>query len=118
MIHQLFRFAALRHPEHTALILAIPPARFDKTAVSDLGPEEAMALLAAPDRADRVPDLEGSAEPVGSLAKRRYSSDITPRVTPSYRSAATRATGSWQSSPRSRPSSAIIKTRPPRGISA
>ena len=38
-IHSLFRYAALRHPEHAALIqrvLAIPPARFDKTAVSFL----------------------------------------------------------------------------------
>ena len=35
-IHSLFRFAALRHPEHAALItrvLAIPPKRFDRTIV-------------------------------------------------------------------------------------
>jgi integrase/recombinase XerD len=53
-IHSLFRYAALRHPEHAALIqrvLAIPPARFGKTPVSYLTPEEAEALLAAPDRA-------------------------------------------------------------------
>ncbi len=52
-IHSLFRYAALRHPEHAALIqrvLAIPPARFDKTAVSFLTCGEAEALLAAPDR--------------------------------------------------------------------
>ncbi len=51
-IHSLFRYAALRHPEHAALIqrvLAIPPARFDKTAVSYLTAGEAEALLAAPD---------------------------------------------------------------------
>src|SRR5258708_4898282 len=51
-IHSLFRFAALRHPEHAALIqrvLAIPPARFDKTVVSFLTAGEAEALLAAPD---------------------------------------------------------------------
>ena len=51
-IHSLFRYAALRHPEHAALIqrvLAIPPARFDKTVVSYLTGEEAEALLAAPD---------------------------------------------------------------------
>ena len=51
-IHSLFRYAALRHPEHAALIqrvLAIPPARFDKTVVSYLTGGEAEALLAAPD---------------------------------------------------------------------
>jgi integrase/recombinase XerD len=53
-IHSLFRYAALRHPEHAALIqrvLAIPPARFEKTPVAYLTPEESEALLAAPDRA-------------------------------------------------------------------
>lgn len=52
-IRSLFRFAALRHPEHAALIarvLAIPPKRFDKTDVSFLTREEINALLAAPDR--------------------------------------------------------------------
>jgi len=52
-IHSLFRYAAPRHPEHAALIqrvLAIPPARFDKTVVSYLTAGEAEALLAAPDR--------------------------------------------------------------------
>jgi integrase/recombinase XerD len=53
-IHSLFRYAALRHPEHAALIqrvLAIPPARFDKAVVSFLTSGEAEALLAAPDLA-------------------------------------------------------------------
>lgn len=53
-IHSLFHYAALRHPEHAALIqrvLAIPPARFEKATVSFLTPGEAEALLAAPDRA-------------------------------------------------------------------
>jgi integrase/recombinase XerD len=53
-IHSLFHYAALRHPEHAALIqrvLAIPPARFEKATVSFLTPGEAQALLAAPDRA-------------------------------------------------------------------
>jgi integrase/recombinase XerD len=53
-IHSLFRYAALRHPEHADLIqrvLAIPPARFQKSTVSYLTPGEAEALLAAPDRA-------------------------------------------------------------------
>jgi len=52
-IHSLFRYAALRHPEHAALIqrvLAIPPARFDRKVVSYLTTGEAEALLAAPNR--------------------------------------------------------------------
>jgi integrase/recombinase XerD len=52
-IHSLFRYAALRHPEHAdhiRRILAIPPARFDKAPVSYLTSGEAEALLAAPDR--------------------------------------------------------------------
>jgi integrase/recombinase XerD len=52
-IHSLFRFAALRHPEHAALIarvLAIPPKRCHRAVVSFLGDDEIDALLAAPDR--------------------------------------------------------------------
>ena len=52
-VHSLFRFAALRHPEHAALIarvLAIPPKRFDRAVVSFLDRRESEALLAAPDR--------------------------------------------------------------------
>ena len=52
-IHSLFRYAALRHPEHAAVIqrvLAIPPKRFDKATVSFLAPAEIEALLSAPDR--------------------------------------------------------------------
>lgn len=52
-IHSLFRFAALGHPEHAALIarvLAIPSKRFDHATVSYLTPAEIDALLAAPDR--------------------------------------------------------------------
>jgi integrase/recombinase XerD len=51
-IHSLFRFAALRHPDHAALIarvLAIPPKRCDRAVVSYLTDEEIDALLAAPD---------------------------------------------------------------------
>lgn len=51
-VRSLFRFAALRHPEHAELIqqvLAIPQKRFDKTIVSFLEPVEVDALLAAPD---------------------------------------------------------------------
>ena len=51
-LRSLFRYAALRHPEHAQLIaqvLAIPQKRFDKGQVSFLEPEEVEALLAAPD---------------------------------------------------------------------
>jgi integrase/recombinase XerD len=52
-IHSLFRYAALRHPEHSQAIqrvLAIPPKRFDRTIVTHLTDPEVVALLAAPDR--------------------------------------------------------------------
>jgi integrase/recombinase XerD len=52
-IHSLFRFAALRHPEHAELIarvLAVPAKRFDRAIVTYLTPREVDALLAAPDR--------------------------------------------------------------------
>jgi integrase/recombinase XerD len=51
-IHSLFHFAALRHPEHAAVIsrvLAIPPKRFTRAVVSCLTDQETHALLAAPD---------------------------------------------------------------------
>lgn len=52
-IHSLFTYAALRHPEHAALIqrvLAIPTKRTDRQLVSFLTDDEVNALLAAPDR--------------------------------------------------------------------
>ena len=52
-VHSMFRFAALRHPEHAALIarvLAIPPNRTDRAVVQFLTEEEIDALLASPDR--------------------------------------------------------------------
>jgi site-specific recombinase XerD len=52
-IRSLFRFAALRHPEHAHSIervLAIPPKRFERNLVSFLTEEEVEALLGAPDR--------------------------------------------------------------------
>lgn len=52
-IHSLFRFAALRHPEHAGLIervLAMPPKRFERQIVSFLSDIEVEALLDAPDR--------------------------------------------------------------------
>lgn len=53
-IRSLFRYAALRHPEHAAVIervLAIPPKRFERSLVTFLTETELNALLAAPDRA-------------------------------------------------------------------
>ena len=52
-IHSLFRYAALRHPEHAESIqrvLAIPAKRHEQTVVCFLTPEEIDALLSAPDR--------------------------------------------------------------------
>jgi integrase len=52
-IHSLFRYAALRCPEHAELIarvLAIPAKRYDKALVTWLTEPELAALLAAPDR--------------------------------------------------------------------
>lgn len=53
-IRSLFRYAALRHPEHAAVIarvLSIPAKRFEKRLVSFLTATEASALTDAPDRA-------------------------------------------------------------------
>lgn len=53
-IRALFGYAALRHPEHAALIarvLAVPQKRHDKAVVTFLTHDEAQALLAAPDAA-------------------------------------------------------------------
>jgi len=52
-VHSLFRFAALRHPEHAAVIqrvLAMPPKRSDRALITYLAEPEIDALLAAPDR--------------------------------------------------------------------
>ncbi len=56
-IRSLFRYAALRHPEHAEVIqrvLAIPPKRFERRLVSFLTDTEVDALLSAPDRATWV----------------------------------------------------------------
>lgn len=53
-IRSFFRYAALRHPEHAAMIqqvLAIPPKRVDRPLITFLTEPEIDALLAAPDRA-------------------------------------------------------------------
>jgi site-specific recombinase XerD len=52
-IHSLYRYAALRHPEHAQdiqRVLAIPPKRSDRALVTFLDETEIDALLAAPDR--------------------------------------------------------------------
>jgi integrase/recombinase XerD len=52
-VHSFFRFAALCHPEHAALIervLAIPQKRFERALVAFLDRTEIIALLSAPDR--------------------------------------------------------------------
>jgi site-specific recombinase XerD len=52
-IHSLFRYAALRHPEHAATIarvLAILPKRFERAIIAFLTETEVQALLAAPSR--------------------------------------------------------------------
>lgn len=52
-IRSLFRYAALRHPEHAAVIervLAIPPKRFERSIVTFLTETEVEALLDAPSR--------------------------------------------------------------------
>jgi integrase/recombinase XerD len=52
-VHSLFRFAALREPEHAQLIqrvLAIPQKRFERAIVTFLNREEIEAILAGPDR--------------------------------------------------------------------
>jgi site-specific recombinase XerD len=50
-IHSLFAYAALRHPEHAALIqrvISIPAKRTDRQLVAFLTDDEVDALLAAP----------------------------------------------------------------------
>src|SRR6266516_3913439 len=52
-IRSLFRYAALRHPEHAAVIqrvLAIPAKRFSNATISFLTAKEAAALIDAPDQ--------------------------------------------------------------------
>jgi integrase/recombinase XerD len=53
-IHSLYRYAALRHPEHAhdiQRVLSIPPKRTDRALVTFLDRDETDALLGAPDRA-------------------------------------------------------------------
>jgi integrase/recombinase XerD len=52
-IHSLYRYAALKHPEHAhtiARVMAIPTKRYERNIVCYLNLEEIKALLDAPDR--------------------------------------------------------------------
>jgi integrase/recombinase XerD len=52
-IHSLYRYMALRHPEHLHTIgrvIAIPFKRYEQNTVNYLNPDEIKALLRAPDR--------------------------------------------------------------------
>ena len=56
-IRSLFRYAALRHPEHAdviARVLALPAKRFDRALINFLTTDEVKALLAAPDRSTPI----------------------------------------------------------------
>lgn len=56
-VRSLFRFAALRHPEHAAVIqrvLAMPQKRCERNDVTFLSSDEIEALLATPDRSTRI----------------------------------------------------------------
>jgi len=56
-IHSLFRYAALRDPDHAAIIqrvLAIPPKRSDRAILGYLTRPECDALMAAPDQTSRL----------------------------------------------------------------
>jgi integrase/recombinase XerD len=56
-IRSLFRYAALRHPEHAdviARVLALPAKRFDRALINFLTKDEVKALLAAPDRSTPI----------------------------------------------------------------
>jgi len=51
-IHSLYKYAALKHPEHAATIgrvLAIPTKRYERNTLNYLNLDEIKALLAAPD---------------------------------------------------------------------
>ena len=53
-IRSLFKYAAVRHPEHASVIaqvLSIPPKRHQKRQISFLTADESIALINAPDQA-------------------------------------------------------------------
>ena len=77
-IHSLFAYAALRHPEHGALIqrvLAIPGKRRDRTAVTYLTPDEADAMRPP---ATRPPGPAGGTMPCSPLPSRLACGSLNP----------------------------------------
>jgi hypothetical protein len=76
-VHSLFRYAALRHPEHSALIqqvIALPLKRFDHSIVHFLSPSEVDALPpvgAAREKANLVLVLEATVKGPRRSSQRR-----------------------------------------------
>ena len=65
-LRSLFKFAALHHPEHAALIqrvLAIPNKRGDSSLVVFLTRDEIEALLRSPDRTTRIGRRDHATKP-------------------------------------------------------
>jgi len=66
-IHSLYKYAALRHPEHLQTIgrvIAIPFKRYERPGLTYLNLDEIKALLAAPDRRERLLALAAEREPL------------------------------------------------------
>jgi site-specific recombinase XerD len=75
-IRSLFRYAALHHPEHAAVIqrvLAIPAKRYERRAVTFLTAQEAQALIDAPlqDRWEGRRDRDADPHNPGRAARLR-----------------------------------------------
>jgi integrase/recombinase XerD len=78
-IHSLYRYAALRHPEHLATIGRVMAIPF-KRHVSYLGVEEIKALLAAPDRTSWLSRRDHALLPVAVQTGLRVTELVTLRV--------------------------------------
>jgi site-specific recombinase XerD len=84
-LRSLFRYAALRHPEHAQLIgqvLAIPQKRSERTVVPFLDAAELDALLAAPDLTRWPAFRSWGSRLVGGIAV--WAAGM-PRITPTGR---------------------------------
>jgi site-specific recombinase XerD len=83
-IRSLFRYAALSHPEHAAVIqrvLAIPAKRFDRRTITYLTAEEAAALIDAPTKPAGKADETGRCSRSGcslAYASRSSQGSIAP----------------------------------------
>ena len=123
-IHSLFRYAALRHPEHAATIrrvLAIPPKRFDRAIITYLTVAEVDAILGAPTRppgpgvatrrSSPLPSRPGYASPNSS------DSPAVTSISAPARTSAVTAKDARTASPRSSPQpshAALVAHRTPR----